>query len=100
VKGPHSPSLRSKRVCSTEGALPVPIRFERDNPYVDLTIMFNEHDQIPATVVVDTGASYYSALLLREFIATHHVMDRIGTATRPGRPKGTGGMRFHRRRTM
>ncbi len=62
----------------------IPFTLDRDNPYADVTLHFGEQDSTTVRMMLDTGASYYAALLTRDALTAHKVSSRIGrTAERP-----------------
>jgi Aspartyl protease len=61
-------------------------------PIAEATFTLANQEQVRASVVLDTGAGYYSAVFGPAFDARNHLLSRIGTfARRPDRAKGTGG---------
>jgi hypothetical protein len=73
-------------------AVSIPFKIDRNIPIADATFTLANQDQVRGSVVLDTGAGYYSAVFSPAFDAQQHLLTRIGTfARRPDRAKGTGG---------
>ena len=72
-------------------ALVVPFQIDRNNPVGDITIEMQDGFRFTASMVLDTGAGYYSAILAPSLAAKHDVVSHAAkTARRPDRPRGTG----------
>ncbi|MFA5908078.1 MAG: PDZ domain-containing protein [Vicinamibacterales bacterium] len=58
-----------------------PVRFNIDrfrNPYLETRLSLGKADEIRANLMLDTGASYYSAVLMHSFIAGNNILNRLG----------------------
>lgn len=64
------------------GAVAVPFTLERNHPLADITVTLADGERVRAKVMLDTGAAYYSAALLKPFISEHNIIDRIGEVVR------------------
>jgi hypothetical protein len=77
-----APSVRlipSARFRAAAAAVSVPIALDRvATPSTKVRLRIGE-GTAEATLIVDTGASYYDVVLLKPFIDANHVADRVGT---------------------
>ena len=70
----------------------IPFHLDRNNPVADVTFAFRDGYRLDASLVLDTGAAYYSAALIPSVIARSAISSHArSTAKRPNRSKGTGG---------
>ena len=60
------------------GAVAIPFTLERNHPLADMTLTLAGGEHVRAKVMLDTGAAYYSAALLKPFISAHNIMHRVG----------------------
>jgi hypothetical protein len=61
-------------------AIAIPIAIDRNaTPSTKARLQIGTADNVDVTLMVDTGASYYDLVLLKPFIDTNHLMNRIGT---------------------
>lgn len=74
------------------GAHLVPIAIERNSPYACAVMTLVAQDRVDAKLLVDTGASAYSAVLFPGFVAERHVLERVAGVAQPPEPiRGAGG---------
>jgi hypothetical protein len=72
-------------------AVSIPIAIDRTaTPSTTVRLELDTGDAVDATLMVDTGASYYDLVLLKPFIEAHDVTQRVGTVV--PRFSDTGGM--------
>jgi hypothetical protein len=64
------------------GAVAIPFTLEQNHPLADMTLILADGERVRARVMLDTGAAYYGAVLLKPFIAAHNVMARAGKVAR------------------
>jgi hypothetical protein len=61
-------------------AIAIPIAIDRNaTPSTKGRLQIGTADNVDVTLMVDTGASYYDLVLLKPFIESHHLANRIGT---------------------
>jgi hypothetical protein len=73
-------------------AVSIPFRIERNNPIGDIVIDFGDGKNGTASVLLDTGAGFYAAVLMPAAVERLHASSRqLKAAKRPDRPRGTGG---------
>ena len=78
------------------GAVAIPITMDRSaTPSAKVRIRFGGTDPVEATLMIDTGASYYDLVLLKPFVDANRVGDRIGAvlprfSDSPGMTIGAG----------
>ncbi len=73
-------------------AVSIPFHLDRNNPISDIVIDFGDGMNGTASVVLDTGAGFYSAVLMPAAVERLHASSRqLKAAKRPDRPRGTGG---------
>ena len=77
-----TPSVRlipSTRFRPAAAAVPILITIDRiATPSTKVRLRMGDAESIAATLMVDTGASYYDVVLLKPFIDANRVTDRIG----------------------
>jgi len=75
TRGVTVPSIVSAKL-DTEGLsqLLVPVRVNDANLWCNL----GTNDEVPASLMLDTGASYYCAVLMNSFVTSHDILSRIG----------------------
>ena len=61
----------------------IPFRIERSNPIGDIAIVFDDSHRVTASVILDTGAAYYSAALTAAFIGKNNVRTPALKTARP-----------------
>lgn len=75
-----------------ERAMVIPFRLDRNTPVGEATIEFGDGAKLTASLALDTGAAFYTSVLMPRFIAKSNVRQHAArTARRPDHPKGTGG---------
>jgi PDZ domain-containing protein len=89
-----TPSVRlipSTRFRPAAAAVSVPIMIDRiATPSTQVRLRMGETESVGATLMVDTGASYYDVVLLKPFILANRVTERIGAVV--PRVSDTAGM--------
>jgi hypothetical protein len=89
-----TPSVRlipTTRFRPAATAVSIPITIDRvATPSTMVRLRIGDAESVGATLMVDTGASYYDVVLLKPFIDANRVTDRIGTVV--PRVSDTAGM--------
>jgi len=61
----------------------IPFRVERSNPIGDIAIVFGDGHRVTASVILDTGAAYYSAALTAAYISKNNVLTLASKTAKP-----------------
>jgi len=78
-----APSVRlipTSEFHPASAATSIPITIDRvATPSAKVRLRLDNGEAIEATLMVDTGASYYDLVLLKPFVDAHQVLDHVGT---------------------